>query len=202
MKRFDYIFLTILTAGLLTACAEKKKSDVIIAPKPAAKVKNKPVQKMGDYEQRKDVAWLGSTYQVCVKRQSDTGLPVVKNDGESRYYDNKITVRILRKDGSEFFNRTFTKTNFADFLDKHTQETGALLGIVYVKAEGDYLFFAASVGSPDVASDEYVPMVLQISRMGTVSISKDQLLDTGSDDSADKREKSSSPDKVDEDDGV
>ena len=47
---------------------------------------------------------------------------------------------------------------------------GALLGIVYVKAEGDYLYFAASVGSPDVTSDEYVPLVLKISRMGSISI--------------------------------
>lgn len=49
---------------------------------------------------------------------------------------------------------------------------GALLGIVYVKAEGDYLYFAASVGSPDVTSDEYVPLVLKISRMGSISISR------------------------------
>lgn len=69
---------------------------------------------------------------------------------------------------------------------------GALLGIVYVKAEGDYLYFAASVGSPDVTSDEYVPLVLKISRMGSISISKDEKLDTNA----------SAEDEEDEEDGV
>lgn len=69
----------------------------------------------------------------------------------------------MRSDGSEFFSRTFTKKDFTSYIDKHTQDMGALLGIVYVKAEGDYLYFAASVGSPDVTSDECVPLVLKIS---------------------------------------
>jgi len=32
--------------------------------------------------------------------------------------------------------------------------------------------FAASVGSPDKSSDEYVPLVLTVNNLGTVSISK------------------------------
>ena len=98
----------------------------------------------------------------------------------------------MRSDGSEFFSRTFTKKDFTSYLDKHTQDMGALLGIVYVKAEGDYLYFAASVGSPDVTSDEYVPMVLKISRMGSISISKDEKLDTNA----------SAEEEEDEEDGV
>ena len=180
MKRLNYILVVVLAATLLGACAEKKKSNIIITKKPVAKV-NKGPQKMSDYEQSRNVEWVGANYQVVVKRSSSTDLPLVKLDDETRYYDNKITVRILRKDGSEFFNRTFTKADFTDYIDKHTQDTGALLGIVYVKAEGDNVYFAASVGSPDVASDEYVPLTLKISRLGAVSISKDQVLDTDSD---------------------
>ena len=43
------------------------------------------------------------------------------------------------------------------------------------------MIFAASVGSPDKMSDEYVPLVLTISRGGTVNIAKDTQLDTASD---------------------
>ena len=178
MKRINYILFTVLAAGLMASCTEeKKKSNIIIAPKPAAKVTNKPTQKMSDYEQARDIEWLGSTYKVIVKSESDSELPIVKLDETTKYYDNKITVRILRQDGTEFFNRSFTKSAFEQYLDRHTKESGALLGIVYVKAEGNNLCFAASVGSPDVSSDEYIPLVLKITNLGAVAITKDQTLD-------------------------
>lgn len=198
MKRINYIIMTALAVTFLASCAEKKKSNIIITKKPVVQVK-KGTQKMSDYEQSRDVEWVGSTYQVVVKRKSSAELPVVQLDENTKYYDNQITVRVLRKDGSEFFSRTFAKNDFADYLDAHTNNQGALLGIVYVKAEGDYLYFAASVGSPDVTSDEYVPLLLKISRMGVVNISKDQVLDTEGEENAstaDDNHASSSDKKV------
>ena len=78
-----------------------------------------------------------------------------------------------------FFNHTFTKVDFRDYIDG-TYSDGALVGIVLDRAEGDNLLFAASVGSPDKMSDEYIPLLLKVSRQGKVSISKDTQLDTGS----------------------
>ena len=187
MKRIDYILIGLLAISSLTACTEQKKSNIIIAPKPVAKVVNKATQKMSDYEQTREADWVGSHYKVVVKRSSDKELPVLQLDENTKYYDNRISVKVLRSDGSEFFSRTFTKKDFTSYIDM-----GALLGIVYVKAEGDYLYFAASVGSPDVTSDEYVPLVLKISRMGSISISKDEKLDTNA----------SAEDEEDEEDGV
>ena len=100
MKRINYIFMAIVAAGLMASCAEKKKSNIIIAPKPAAKVTNKATQKMSDYEQARDIEWLGTNYKIVVKRASDSELPIIKLDETTKYYDNKITVRILRKDGT------------------------------------------------------------------------------------------------------
>ena len=116
MKRINSVLTIALAVGLLGACTEKKKSDIIITKKPVAKVKKGP-QKMSDYEQTRDVEWIGANYRVVVKRVSSTDLPMLQLDEDTKYYDNKITVRILRKDGSEFFNRTFTKTDFAGYLD-------------------------------------------------------------------------------------
>ena len=202
MKRINYILFTVLAAGLMASCAdEKKKSNIIIAPKPAAKVTNKPTQKMSDYEQARDIEWLGSTYKVIVKSESDSELPIVKLDETTKYSDNKITVRILRQDGTEFFNRSFTKSAFEMYLDIHTKESGALLGIVYVKAEGNNLCFAASVGSPDVTSDEYIPLVLKITNLGAVAITKDQTLDMEScndDSSSGSKAKGASGEEEDE----
>lgn len=166
---------------LCGGCHEQKKTDVIIANKPVVK-KPQGTQKMGEYSQNRTVKWLGTDYEVQLKREADASLELVHLDDGGSFFDNRITVRVLRQDGSEFFNKTFTKDYFSSYLDEDTKKHGALLGIVYMKAEGDYLVFAASVGSPDATSDEYVPMILKISRMGTISVSKDTLMDTGDND--------------------
>ena len=97
------------------------------------------------------------------------------------YYDNRITVRITRKDGSVFFNRTFTKTDFAQYAKGSYGRDGALLGVVFNTIKDDTLLFAASVGSPDNMSDNFVPIVVRISRTGAVSMSEDTAIDTGTD---------------------
>lgn len=203
MKRSNYILLSILAIGLMASCAEKKKSKIIIAPKPVAQVTNKPTQEMSGYEQSRDVEWLGNHYKVVVKREADHELPIIQLDKTNKYYDNKITIRILRSDGTEFFNRTFTKADFESNLDKKTKSMGALLGIVFDKSEGNNLCFAASVGSPDITSDEYLPLVLKISRMGAVSISNDQVLDTESNtESTSSASSTSKEESEDDEEGV
>ena len=167
------------TATICVSCHHKPETQNIIAKKPQKTVK-KEVMKVGDYSQSREVQWLGSTYQVSVQRKADTSLAIVKDENGNRYYDNAITVDIKRGDGTSFFHRTFTKADFADCTED-SEAGGALLGIVFDKAEGKTLRFAASVGSPDKMSDEYVPLVVNISNMGQVTIKKDTQLDTGSD---------------------
>lgn len=41
MKRINYVFFMALAIGIMVSCAEKKKSNIIIAPKPVVKVKSK-----------------------------------------------------------------------------------------------------------------------------------------------------------------
>jgi len=170
----------LLAGGTLQSCKEKKQSDVIITTKPVEE-KKLPTHKVGDYEMKTPVDWVGSTYQVVVERKADESLPLADDGQGNKYFDNRISVRVVRKDGSEFFNRTFTKEDFSAYVDALYKKNSALLGIVLDKAEGDYLVFAASVGSPDKMSDEYVPLVLKISRFGDVSVSKDTQMDISSD---------------------
>lgn len=168
-----------LSAVFFAACADKPKSNDIIAKKPVKAVP-KPTQTMGDYSQNRSVEWLGSTYIVSVERKADTSLPLAVDESGNKYYDNRITVSILRSDGSEFFKRTFTKANFDEYVGDD-YKVGGLLGIVFDHAEGESLCFAASVGSPDKMSDNYVPLVMKVSRVGGVAITKDTRLDTVSD---------------------
>lgn len=166
-----------LVATTLTACKEKKQTTDIITTKPKVEAP-KPVQEVGDYHQDVNIGWGGSDYTIGMQRMADKSLPIVDDGSGNRFFDNKITLRITRKDGSEFFARTFTKSDFSAYVDAAFLKRSALLGIVFDKVEGDCLRFAASVGSPDKTSDEYVPLVLKISRGGSVSMSKDTQLDT------------------------
>lgn len=85
MKRIDYILIGLLAISSLTACTEQKKSNIIIAPKPVAKVVNKATLKMSDYEQTREADWVGSHYKVVVKRSSDKELPVLQLDENTKY---------------------------------------------------------------------------------------------------------------------
>ena len=178
-KPASYILYSIL-CGILCGCHEEKPTNEIIAPKTEKQTKAKVTQTVGNYQQSRDVAWVGSVYTVEVNRTADASLPIVDDGMGNKYYDNSIRLRVIRKDGSEFFNRTFTKADFESCVDAVYKKNSVLLGIVLDRTEGDNMYFAASVGSPDKMSDEFVPLILQLSRMGKVTISKDTQMDTGS----------------------
>ena len=170
----------IILSVYLVACQEKPKTTDIITKKPI-KVQTKDIQKVGDYAQTRSVEWLGETYSVFVKRVADASLPLIKDETGAKYYDNTVTLTINRPDGSVFFSRKFTKSDFMEYVGDE-EKRGALLGVVLDHAKYATLYFAASVGSPDKTSDEYVPLVMSISRGGEVSIKKDTHLDTVSED--------------------
>lgn len=170
--------------ALWTACTSKPKSNDIIARKPA-KVAPKPTQTMGDYSQNRTVNWLGSAYTLCVERKADKDLQLAKDESGNKYYDNRIKLVIRRSDNSEFFNRTFSKADFTEYVGNDYKD-GALLGIVFDHADADNLYFAASVGSPDKMSDNYVPLVMTVTRLGAVKIKQDTKLDTTSDEDAEE----------------
>ena len=160
---------------MIAGCGEKKKSDDIIArkvedPKPQAPIR------MQNYTQTKDVVWLGKNYQVEVKRFPDDSLKMVKDETGQKFVDNRISLRIIRSDGTTFFSRTFTKAAFDSFLNSDYRQTGILEGLVFDKVEGNNLFFAASVSHPQ--TDEYIPMVVTVSNFGDVGIRLDTDLDT------------------------
>lgn len=189
MKLSLTLFVTAVMAFAIMSCGEKKPANDIIARKTEKKAPVAPV-KMQDYSHTEKVEWLGKTYGIEIKRNVDAELPMIVDDSGNKYYDNKITVTVSRPDGSVFFNKTFTKADFSSCMAESYMKKSALLGIVVDKVEGDNLRFAASVGSPDVLSDDYMPLILTLSRMGSVSIKKDTRLD------------SDNEEPEDEDDGV
>ena len=173
-----YFFLLVLTMTLgLTGCKEKKVSKDIITTLPK-KTKEKPTQSMSSYHDERQTDWCESRYTVSVIREADHSLPLVHGDDSTKYFDNHVVVKVFREDKTVFFEQTFTKSFFKKYISDENIAASALLGVVFVKAEGDYL--AVSVGSPDVTSDEYIPLVLKLSRFGNLTVTKDDHLDTSS----------------------
>ena len=203
MKKIVYAFAFSLIFSGFISCNEKPKKDIIITKMPPkTEISKNPLQ-VGDYSQSREVEWVGSTYTVEVNRKADSTLTIVKDENGQKYYDNRILVRILRKDGSEFFNRAFTKNDFDAYVDALYKKNSVLLGIVLDKADADNIYLAASVGSPEKSSDEFVPLVVKVSRMGQVTISKDMQLDTSNDPSSIVvEEKEDNSQQEFEDDGV
>jgi hypothetical protein len=179
MKRIQMLWLAVV-AMMVIGCGGKKKSDDIIAPKAEQPKLQAPIR-MQEYDQATNIKWLDKNYQVEIRRVPDDSLKMVKDETGQKFVDNRITVRILRSDGSVFFSRTFTKAAFDAYLDNDYRQTGILEGLVFDKVEGANLFFAASVCHPQ--TDEYIPMVVSVSSMGEIGIRRDSEMDTnGGDD--------------------
>ena len=174
------LFMVIATGILLSlvACSEKKKSTNIITQR-VEKVTPQAPERMQEYNDSRDVAWIGKQYNVTVYRQPADSLPMVKDETGQKYVDNIISVRVLRADGSKFYSRNFTKSDFMKYLDEDYSKTGILEGLVFDKADGDWLEFAASVCHPH--TDEYIPLVVKLSRKGELTIQRDTQMDTTGD---------------------
>lgn len=179
MKRLVKIVFFSVLAMLVASCGEKKKHDDIIAPK-AEKPKLVAPVRMQDYKQTTDIKWLNKNYQVEVYRTPDDSLRMVKDETGQKFIDNRISLRIIRADGSVFFSKSFTKAAFENLLNDDYRKTGILEGLVFDKVEGNNLFFAVSVCHPQ--TDEYIPMVVSVSNLGDVGIRLDDQMDTNGDD--------------------
>ena len=167
--------LTLSLVGLITvSCGKKKQHDDIIVQETETPQPQGPIR-MQDYKDVKDIQWLGKQYQIEVTRTADDSLKMVKDETGQQFVDNRITLRVIRTDGSIFCTKTFTKSAFDGCLDDDYRKTGILEGFVFDKAEGNQLYFAASVCHPQ--TDEYIPMVVTVSNFGEVGVAKDQQME-------------------------
>ena len=167
--------LALAFVGLITtSCGKKKQHDDIIVQETEVPQPQAPIR-MQDYKDVKDVQWLGKQYQIEVTRTACDSLAMVKDETGQQFVDNRIVLKVIRQDGSVFCTKTFTKSAFSACLNDDYRKTGILEGFVFDKAEGNQLFFAASVCHPQ--TDEYIPMVVTLSNFAEVGISKDQQME-------------------------
>ncbi|MCM1078028.1 MAG: DUF4738 domain-containing protein [Bacteroidales bacterium] len=183
-----HLIIFVASLLLIASCNDKPEKQDIIVPAPKAEVKKGP-QQMPPTRQERDVDWLGKEYSVSVLRTADKTLPLVKDENGQEYYDNTIDVKILRTDGTEAFHKKFTKQSFASYAGNSSLvNEGVLLGIVFDKVKDGNIVFAVSVGSPDMQSDAFIPLVMKVDRMGNLSISLDTQIDTNAENGSDEED--------------
>ena len=168
--------------GLMSGCKEEKKREDIIVKKVVRKAPSGPVS-MQEYTQATEVEWGGETFVCEICRKPDATLPMVMNENGQKFVDNTISLKIKYKVGNALFEKTFVKSDFNAALDADYCKNGVLEGLVFDVVENGMLKFAASVSRPQ--TDEYIPIVLFVSKNGNISISRDTQMDTYGDEKAD-----------------
>lgn len=175
------LYIMTVAAIFCTSCKEKEQKKDIIVPPPAVEKTTSPSEMQATRQQR-DVEWLGARYKVTIGRSADKSLPKAYDENGKEYYDNTITLRIQREDGSDVMNRSFTKEYFKQYAGNSSMvKSGALLGIVLDRIDDGKLIFATSIGSPEISSDEFIPLIMTVDRYGNIKVSLDTRMDSGSD---------------------
>lgn len=173
-KLLVYGIVAVSVMAGMSSCKEKKESTDIITRKEVKKAPSAPIR-MQPYENAKNFEWGGKDYTSMIIRTSNDSLDMVTDEEGQKFIDNTISLTITRSDGSKFFSREFTKQTFNDYLDDDYRKTGILEGLVFDRLDDGKVRFAASVSHPQ--TDEYIPLVVVIDRMGNMTIARDTEMD-------------------------
>ena len=156
---------------LLASCGNKdSKKDAWVAPEHEVVTRQMPELSLAD-----SLVVNGRQYVYEILRTPSDSLQKVKDDMGDLYLDNTIRLT-LQRNGSKFFDKTFTKATFAKDIDKDFYDNAILDGIRFLKAEpGKGLVFSFAVSYPD--SDMSVPFLMTITDSGSFTFVKDENLD-------------------------
>lgn len=175
MKQFTFLLIAASAFVVLSSCKEKKPSEEIIVTKYVVKAPEAPI-KMSVDKRENQVEWMGKPYTVVVERMPSDSLPMVKDEDGQLYVDNRVSLKVIRGDGSVFCTKTFTKASFASYLDDDYRATGILGSFWFTEADDQELEFAVCVNHPQ-SDDEFIPLKLTLDRQGGISIKRDSDLD-------------------------
>ena len=118
-----------------------------------------------------DTIMLGSHKVVyTITSEGVDDLPIVVDEDGVKYKDNRWQL-VITKDGSQLFNRSFTKADFKSKLSEDFQKYGIMDGLRYNHAEEGKLYFNTCVSFPE--SDMSCPFLLIIGPDGSYTITPD-----------------------------
>ena len=171
MKQVYMIAMLVICA--LTGCKSDKKQ----AEEEAKRIfqietvdENTGLQRMQVSRISQEFTCKGKKFRLSVERTPSDDLPRVKSE-MGLFADNRIAVKLENEGGKVFFNKVFTKSDFAAHLSEKYLSRSVLEGLVFDDvrtAERNEITLAASVSYP--MTDLYVPFILTVSQDGKLSI--------------------------------
>lgn len=101
----------------------------------------------------------------------------------AEYYDNEVILSIKRE-GSDFVKKTFTKSSFKSYVPEKLWKTSGLIGFTYnidrrLNNQNDAFYFIATIGNLDDAEEIAYSLEIRIDTDGGMTISKYEELETG-----------------------
>jgi hypothetical protein len=156
---------------VLVACKEKKHvNDGIITtdyemPKPSEAPIAMPAQ-----TNKVEVEWKDSRYAIAIARTPADSLSKVTDEIGQQYIDNVVKISITRSDGTSFFNRSFAKSAFMEWLEDDYRHHAVLEDITFFGVEGQELVFTAALNHPAASDDEAIDLRLSVNAQGQVNI--------------------------------
>lgn len=204
MKNTLLLLLAVMATVVIAACKEEKKSQDIITKMPAqTKKQTGPMSMPGGKIPDKTINWAGGEYIISIDREPDKDMPLVEDASGNKYYDNSVHLVIKRKDGSTFFDRTFTRRDFAKYTNFDYAKKWGLTGFNFDDIDGSTLTFAIAVGSPDeMADDEFVPITLCIDMQGNTSVRTQGGTDDDNPDQENEKQQHKTEEEMSEEEGV
>lgn len=177
MKKSVTVILSVMSIVFLTGCNKKKQpeAEIIVSKVVEQKIDANPVA-MQSYTSESSVELGNATLTYKINRKADS-TRVVKDERGQKFLDNKISLTVTRKDNSVVYSHTFVKNDFSEHIGDEYRQHGILEGFVFDKVKGDNtMLFASSVCLPQ--TDEYIPLVVAITKDGKMNISLDTTMDT------------------------
>ena len=155
----------------LSGCGSKDtKKDAWVAPEHEVVTRQMPDLSLSD-----SIMVGTRQYAYSIERTPCDSLQKVKDDMGDLYLDNTIHLT-LQRNGSVYFDKTFTKATFKKDIDDDFYDNAILDGIRFLKVEpGQGAIFSFAVSYPD--SDMSVPFLMTISDSGSFTFVKDENLD-------------------------
>lgn len=172
-----HVLTALAAAVVMVSCGKKQEPQV--QTEPVKEEKTGPTTNRLPEYHFKDTVRVGQrTYAYTLHREASDSLGSVRDEFGDYYVNNFYTLNIKR-DGSQFYSKRFTKQTLAGRLSSDFMKNGILDGFRFNRVDNGKLVFSLCVSYPD--SDLSAPFLLTIGPDGSSTIVEDEFMDVDPD---------------------
>lgn len=166
--------LAICALALLAASCGKKQEQPVVTEAPKEEKAGPSINRLPEYHFSDSVQVGNRTYVYTLHREALDSLGSVC-DEYGDYYVNTLYKLDIKRGGSSFYRKQFTKQTLGNKLPADFLKNGILDGFRFFRVEDGKLVFSLCVSYPN--SDLSQPFLLTIGPDGSSEITKDEYMD-------------------------